>query len=139
MANVCLNELTITGSNQYLDSLFGQVVSKKNKFDFNNVIKPEKESHRKKEWGTISNSIDTNISRGSDFLLYKFKTHWNPPIGVLNKLVEKHPDLDFELVFTERLMQVAGFIKNKTCQRYKGRYSIEDVRILQKTEGAFDD
>ena len=52
------------------------------------------------EWG----------SDEDDFFVCHFDTAWSPPEGILHKLRENFPDLNFSLFYDEPGMEIAGYL-----------------------------
>jgi hypothetical protein len=44
---------------------------------------------------------------------YEFQTAWSPPIPWFVEVVEKYPELNFELLYSEEGMGFSGVIKGK--------------------------
>lgn len=60
-------------------------------------------------WGTKWNAYEASIERTSDESMSGwFDTAWSPPLGVLQAMSEKFPDIKFELNYSEEGMGIKG-------------------------------
>lgn len=54
-----------------------------------------------KHWGTKWNACEANVIETDDELTIWFDTAWSPPEPVILKIIEMHPELEFEYKYVE--------------------------------------
>jgi hypothetical protein len=66
-------------------------------------------------WGTKWDAHEVCTDKMGD---YEFQTAWSPPIPWFVEVVEKYPELSFELLYSEQGMGFSGVIKGKAREIY---------------------
>jgi len=91
--------------------------------DFEKIIPigevPDRREQRWEKWGTKWTGYDLSI--GDTYI--SFLTAWSPPIPILGKLAELHPELTFHLDYHEPGM---GFRGEATARWNDGEVSLND-------------
>lgn len=76
-------------------------------------------------WGSKWNANHKDFEDGGFYLIYSYDTPWAPPEGVINKLIEMFPKLEFCNQYWEGGMQFTGTItgsKGKVDSHVSGEY-----------------
>ena len=61
-------------------------------------------------WGTKWDACDKSVEyEDSEILALTFNTAWSPPEGIVEKLREKYPELNFQCFYDEPGMEIAGY------------------------------
>ena len=94
MANVCNQEVSVSGNTEQVKALF-DLVGKD--FDFNKVIPindEEGSGDGMAYWGCTSIAFDVKYHEQSeDYREWYFWTKWNPPAKIFHKLYEMFDDI----------------------------------------------
>jgi hypothetical protein len=92
-------------------------------FDFERIVPigdvPNRYEQRLEKWGTKWVGYDLSIGESA----IDFFTAWTPPIPVIAKLAELHPDMIFRLEYFEAGMAFRGIV---TAWRQNGGVVLED-------------
>jgi hypothetical protein len=92
-------------------------------FDFERIVPigdiPDWHEQRLEKWGTKWVGYDLSIGESA----IDFFTAWSPPIPIITKLAELHPDLIFRLEYYETGMAFRGIV---TAYWQDGEVALED-------------
>lgn len=125
MPNHCCNTLVMSEST--LPVIIENYVRKDEKgndfFDFERIVPigdiPDWHEQRLEKWGTKWVGYDLSIGESA----IDFFTAWSPPIPIITKLAELHPDLIFRLEYYETGMAFRGIV---TAYWQDGEVALED-------------
>ena len=134
--NWCLNILSVTGSSTSLGKFECENRDQKNHLSFaksvplshkvetrsisiddEDVTDVEFDEEAVKTWGCGWDCYCYDLERNSDQYGYEFDTLMNPPIGWLEKVSLKYPDLEFDLLSEEFIQDYSIHIKIKNGVR----------------------
>lgn len=107
MANCCLNEVSISGSQKEIKR-FIELVS--DDFDFNKIIPLYSITRQKaaENWGCNSESYDTEHTYFKIGAYWIFVTNWNPPRKIFLALKKEFPKLAIVWKFREPMEGLKG-------------------------------
>jgi len=91
----------------------GQVVHKGYEFKSTGAQDDRWYNWRCDKWDTKWDIHKDHVEWGhedDDFFVCHFDTAWSPPEGILRKLREDFPDLNFSLFYDEPGMEIAGYL-----------------------------
>jgi hypothetical protein len=125
MPNHCCNTLVM--ANDPLPLIIEKYIGKDENghdfFDFERIVPvgdiPDWHEQRLEKWGTKWVGYDLSIGESA----VSFFTAWTPPVPVIAKLAELHPDLIFRLEYYETGMAFRGIV---TAWWQDGEVVLED-------------
>lgn len=115
MANMCMNDVRITGKVKDVKKFF-KLVGRD--FDFNKIIplKGDSCAESDKKWGCTSISFDTECD-DSDLkdgqISWVFFTKWNAPSEIFKALREKFPKVNIVWRYEEPGCDLYGYLQNE--------------------------
>ena len=125
MPNHCVNTLYLPENavTEIAEKYIGKNERGESVFDFEKIIPigdvPDWHGQRREKWGT--KWIGYDLSIGKTYI--SFLTAWSPPIPIVGKLAELHPEITFHLDYHEPGM---GFRGEATARWNDGEVSLDD-------------
>lgn len=127
MPNWCDNKLSIDGDEELLKKFYNENRDDDNELSFDKSVPlyddddGDDNMKRITRWGTKWDAHEVCTNEMGE---YEFDTAWSPPEQWFIAIVEKYPELSFELLYSEPGMGFSGVIKG------------EDGEIYMKLHGA---
>ena len=89
------------------------------------------------EWGTKWDVKAVMVESGTpdNQMTMEFQTAWSPPNKILEKLMDRFPDVDFELYYLEPGMEFAGVHDREGDSCYSGG---EDYKKISREQFGYD-
>ena len=122
MPNWCNNFLLVTGDDELLEKFHDENTGDDEELSFNKSVPlcddDDDDNDNMKNinmWGTKWDAIEVCCD---EFGRYEFDTAWSPPIPWFRAIVEKYPELDFELWYSEPGMYFSGVVKGARGEIY---------------------
>lgn len=144
MPNWCMNELTVFGNKDDVETLINNMKYFDTEFSLEKIA-PEPDvvedwhQWRLENWGTkwdVEAQITESgfiVGTTSKYAKFVFDSAWNPPTAAIEELARKFPALSFHLAYDEPGMDFSGVIywsDGKRIDEYEFSHSVSTIKNL---------